>query len=201
VPNATITFELRSRHGRVTIDYGVNEDPRRWGYDLLGLAFDIDIARGFPVVKARVEFAAEGYAAFLGWVQVVRYWVGAQPEPTIVAPDVAPQMQHAQVPYLSFGIAPMLFDAPAFTERDVVWRASSFLVCSPDALMTAVVEPVCGFTWGYEIREARVEPFALAAAGRTEWMEARAELRAALPEWTFAGDKWEALAFSEEADR
>jgi hypothetical protein len=57
----------------VRIRHGANDDPARWGYDRLGLAFDSAAAKGFPVVEARVEYPAEGYAGFLGWIQVVKY--------------------------------------------------------------------------------------------------------------------------------
>lgn len=70
---AKISFQLRGREGRVTVEYGVNDDPSRWGYHLLGLNFDAEVARGFPVIEARVAFGGEGYAGFLGWIQVVRY--------------------------------------------------------------------------------------------------------------------------------
>ncbi len=53
----------------VQIRYGRNDDPKRWGYDLLALDFDIDAARGFPVIEARVEYPAEGYAAVMSWIQ------------------------------------------------------------------------------------------------------------------------------------
>jgi hypothetical protein len=190
-----LRFRLRDAEGRVTVRYLVNEEPARWGFDRLGLDFDIEVARGFPVVEARVEYAAEGYAASLGWIQGVRYWVDRQPEPTLVIPDVAPQLRDAQVPYLSFGIQPTLFDAPAFTEQNVVWRAWSFLTQTPDLLMTPVVEPVCGFTWGYDIVEGRPAPTELRPASGSDWLDLREDLRAKLPGWTFGGDGWDAPGF------
>jgi hypothetical protein len=181
---ASFDFQLRGREGRVRVRYEVNEDPVRWGYDLLNLGFDIEVARGFPVVEATVEYPAEGYAAFLGWIQVVRYRVGEAPEPTVVV-DVAPQLKDTRVPYLSYGPRPALFDAPAFTEKNVVWRASSFLTSTPDALMTPVVEPVCGFRWGYVIRGGAPHPSELVAAGRDDWLEAVDDLHRGFPDWTF----------------
>ena len=49
------------------VAYGINADPKRWGYHLLGLDFDIEVALGFPVIEARVEYPGEGYAGYLGW--------------------------------------------------------------------------------------------------------------------------------------
>jgi hypothetical protein len=74
------------------------------------------------VIEGRVEYSAEGYAAYLGWIQMVCYWIGGHKEPTVIV-DVAPQMKDARMPCLSIGIQPVLFDAPAFTEENVTWRA------------------------------------------------------------------------------
>jgi hypothetical protein len=193
----SLSFHLRGLKGRVRVQYDVNDDPTRWGYGRLGVGFDIDAARGFPVVEARVEYPGEGYAGFLGWIQVVRYWVGEQREPTVVAPDVAPQMKESAMPYLSFGIAPVLFDAPAFTERNVVWKAWSFLTQTPDLLMSRIVEPVCGFRWGYEISDGIPTVTPLAAAQRADWLDVMQELRAQLPNWTFSCDEWEPPDFDQ----
>ena len=187
-----VPFRAREIPGVVRIQYGRNEDPARWGYDLLGLTFDSDVARGFPVVEARVEYPAEGYAALMGWIQLVRYWVGDQQNPTVIA-DVAPQLRDARMPYMSFGTNPILFDAPAFTERNVMWRAWSFLTVTPDALMTPVVEPVCGFSWGYDLRDGRPQPTEVAPIVQTEWLDIRDELRTRYPEWTFRGEDWQPL--------
>ncbi len=186
----TLPFQVRHVNGRVQIRYSGNDDPLRWGYHLLGLEFDIDVARGFPVIEARVDYPAEGYAAVMSWIQVARYWVGPQEEPTVVV-DVAPQMRAARMPYISFGIRPTLFDAPAFTEQNVVWRAWSFLTYTPDALMTPVVEPACGFRWGYDVREHAPQPTELVPASRDEWLGIRTELTGRYPEWSFKGDDWE----------
>ncbi len=57
--------------------------------------------------------------------------------------------------------------------------------------MTPVVEPACGFLWGYEIREGSVEPTELLPAGRGEWLDIREELRVRHPEWSFEGEDWQ----------
>ena len=185
------TFRVRNSDGCVRIRYGRNDDPLRWGYGLLGFTSEeIDLARGYPVIEATVEYAAEGYAALLGWIQVVRYWVGDQEQPTVIV-DVAPQMRDGGVPYFSWGIQPTLFDAPSFFgEPNVVWRAWSFLTYTPDALMTPVVEPACGFRWGYDTRDGSIEPTDLSPAGLSEWLDIREDLRAQYPRWSFEGDDW-----------
>lgn len=181
---------MRELDGRVRVAYGVNDDPARWGFHLLGLEADLDVARGFPVIEAAVEYPAEGYAAYFGWVQVVRFWVEDRVEPTVIV-DVAPQLSEARMPYLAFGVRPVLFDAPAFAAQNVVWRAWSFLTYTPDALMTRAVEPACGFRWGYDLHAGTPHPVELLASGRKEWLDVREELRVRLPEWTFGGDDWE----------
>jgi hypothetical protein len=190
----TLRFELRGVEGRVTVQYGVNDDPLRWGFGLLGLPFDVEVARGFPVLEARVDFPAEGYAGYLGWVQGVRYSADGTEE--VVIPDVPPQFRDKGVPYVSFGLQPGLFDAPANTEENVVWRAWSFLTQTPDAVMTPVVEPVCGFTWGFDVRDGVVAPAELLPATQEDWLRLRHDLREQLPGWTFGGDDWDALAFA-----
>src|SRR6187200_2356602 len=55
------------------------------------------------------------------------------------------------MPYFAFGVRPTFFDAPSTDDRDYEFRAAAFLTASPDALMTPVVEPLCGFSWGYRV--------------------------------------------------
>lgn len=74
------------------------------------------MALGFRVVQASVAYEGEGYAAVMGWVQVVRYRLEDANEHVIVF-DVAAQMTDTEVPYLSFGVRPTLFDAPGITRR------------------------------------------------------------------------------------
>ncbi len=184
-----LPFRLRDLDGSVTVRCEVNQEPLRWGYGLLGLDFDAEVARGFPVVEAYVEWPAEGYGGFLGWVQAVRYRVNGGDEVAVI-PDVAPQLRDSEMPYLSFGIRPVLFDAPAFTERNVVWRAWSFLTQAPDALMTPAIEPVSGFAWGYDVRDGVPSLMPPRAATRVDWLAVRDDLQNALPTWRFGGDEW-----------
>jgi hypothetical protein len=195
---STVRFALRGAEGRVTITYWVNNDPARWGFDLLDPDFEAEVARGFPVIQANVAFPREGYAGLLGWVQVVDYVVrrGGIPEEAVwVVPDVAPQQREANTPYLAFGITPVMFDAPAFTEKNVDWTARTFLTFTPDCLMTSVVEPLCGFSWGYLIEDGLVTSKALVPASQDDWIDGRRMLRVRLPTWTFGGDDWSPPAF------
>ena len=182
----SIPFELRGLTGRVQVEYLVNEDPARWGYPLLQLdSFDVERSRGCPVARATVEYPAEGYAAEMAWIQVVEQRVGAAAGEILV--DVAPQMHavEAAMPYMAFGVRPTFFDAPATDDEQYEFRANAFLTASPDALMTPVVAPLCGFKWGYEVVDANPRIAPLAHAGAREWAWARAQLEERYPAWTF----------------
>jgi len=173
-----IPFTLRGFGGSVRATLGVNDDPERWGYHLLGLSYPSDVSRGFPVVRAEVDFPAEGYAAELGWIQVV--WMNDD-----VIVDRAPQLLDTGFPYVTFGLRPAFFDAPSTTVAEVTWRACTFLTATPDALMTKVIEPVVGFTWGYDLVGGAVAVVDLAPASDEDWQLARTELARELPGWTF----------------
>jgi hypothetical protein len=182
----SLPFTLRGRPGRVDVEHGPNEDPARWGYPLLGLDSLVERSRGCPVVQASVEYPGEGYAAVMGWIQVTaQRWPPTEREELLV--DVAPQMQAvgARMPYFAFGAHPTFFDAPSTDDRDYQFRAAAFLTASPDALMTPVVEPLCGFGWGYRIVDETPHVDPLQPAGATEWTWMRATLERDYPAWTF----------------
>ena len=109
-----IPFVARGIPGRAVIQYGVNDDPSRWGYRLVGVPFDIECARGCPVMEATVAYPAEGYAAQLGWIQIIRYGVPGGAEVAMV--DAPPQLADAGTPWAAWGVRPTLFDAPSTSE-------------------------------------------------------------------------------------
>jgi hypothetical protein len=194
-----MAFSLRDIDGRVDIAYGINDDPARWGFQLFGDDWDSEVARGFPVVEARLTYPAEGYAAILGWIQVVSLIAKDDPaaETEWIVPDVAPQYREANMPYLAFGIEPVLFDAPANDAPNVEFLARTFLTYTPDCLLTPVVEPLCGFTWGYDVEQGTVRAKELRVSAFDDWVEVRRLLRIRLPTWTFGGDKWRPPALGE----
>jgi hypothetical protein len=178
-----LRFELRGAPGTVTVRHGVNDDPRRWGYHVLELEYDFERSRGFPVVEATVEHPAEGYAAVMGWIQVARYDEPDAEQEVFV--DVAPQLQGKGIPWMSFGIRPAYFDAPSTTSDDAAFRADAFLAVTPDGLMTPVAEPLCGFSWGYDVVAGTPAPTPVTPAGPERWAAIRPPLAAACPDWTF----------------
>jgi hypothetical protein len=141
-------FELHGRRGTVTVTYGENVDPRHWGYEVLGLPYDLSAARGFPVLEASVRYSGQGYRAFMGWIQIVRYTY--DDDPAVVLIDRPPALLDVDTPFLASGPNPTLFDAPSTTRREAHWRADDFLVASPDAVMTKTLRPIYSLCWGYD---------------------------------------------------
>ena len=181
------TFRLRGVDGVVRVSLTRNDDPERWGWGLLGLDVPLEHIVGFPVVEATVDYPAEGYAGVMGWVQVVRYEATDEPETgepeTVVLADVAPQLQGLGMPYVAFGVRPTYFDAPAISAPNADWRAATFLTATPDVLLSRVIEPVCGFRWGYRREGGVTELVDAAPAEGKDWLEAREELETHYPDW------------------
>ena len=182
-----LPFELRGFSGSVHVHAGVNDDPRRWGYHFLGLDFGdgLDGALGFPVVEATVRFDAEGYAAELGWIQIVAQSKPGSADVDLIC-DAPPHMRSLAMPFMSFGVRPTMFDAPADdAQPNLAWGATAFLTYTPDLLMSKVIGPVCGFSWGFDKQEGDVASRPVTAAGRPEWHAFASSLRPLYPEWTF----------------
>lgn len=180
-----IPFRMRGLSGEVTVEYGTNDDPLHWGYDVLGM-YAPELAKGFPVVQASVSsYPGHGYAADMGWVQVVRYAVFDTDESVIVF-DVPPQLSDTDTPYMAFGVRPTMFDAPSFVDvRNVVWKADAFLVYTPDAVLTRRLVATCGFRWGYDITDATVAVDPLATATEEDWRRNLADLGPRFATWDF----------------
>src|SRR5258708_30810820 len=100
--------------------------------------------------------------------------------------DVHPDSQ-----YVYWGPCPSFFDNPFTTTRGVHWTADAFLVISPDAVMTRVVQPVCGFHWGYSTEGEQTAALPLAPLDPAAWPAACAILREQYPHWEFR-DEWAA---------
>lgn len=150
---------------------------------MLGLPYDSGVARGFPVVRASIEYEGEGYGAVMAWIQVIRYRIGDADEQVEV--DQPPQLHESGMPYCFWGPNPSFFDAPSMARDAVLWTADAFLTATPDAAMTRVVRPVCGFRWGYEVAGGRPEPLPLVEAPPDAWESAREVLDERYPGWEF----------------
>lgn len=184
--NTIIPFRLRGLDGRVEIGYSTNDDPRRWGYPLLesALGFSSERAEGFPVVSAQVAYPGEGYVSCMGWIQIVRWREAGNAEEQVIV-DKPPQLSDESFPYCFWGLAPSFFDAPSTTARLELWSAHTFLVASPDAVITKEVRPVCGFSWGFSTLGPRPEAMSLLPLGEETWSAARHILAGRYPSWCF----------------
>lgn len=181
----TIPFSMRGLHGEVTVEYGINKDPVRWGYGVLGV-YTPELANGFPVVQASVStYPAHGYAAEMGWVQIVRYTV-ADTDESVTVFDLPPQLTDTDTPYMAFGVRPTMFDAPSFVDvQNVVWNADAFLVYTPDAVLSRHLIATCGFKWGYDIVERVIAVHPLVVASENDWSRNLADLRSRFSRWQF----------------
>jgi hypothetical protein len=108
--------------------------------------------------------------------------------------DVAPQMHavDAAMPYMAFGVRPAFFDAPATDDEEYEFHAIAFLTASPDAVMTPIVGPLCGFTWGYRVAASKPEIAPLDLAGDADWSWVKTHLEERFPAWKFLDPGWAA---------
>jgi hypothetical protein len=176
-----IPFTLRGVSGLIEVSITENVDPGSIGYQLLTGPL-ADAARGFPICRANVRYAADGYAAVFGWTQMVRSTDATnefETDPIAIYDDVS-------TPYAWFGLKPEAFDAPSRDSRyDMDWDTHSFLCVSPDAVLTRRVEAVAGFSWGFTVSQSKIRfaPPAVLDAGH--WNSHLALLRRSYPQWTF----------------
>jgi hypothetical protein len=196
-------FSLHGRKGSVTAKLSGNDDPGRWGFEVLGLDWPANLALGLPVLEATVSYAGEGYAAAMGWIQLVRIHVDERSESLVAAAEKAPAGDHVWVdgppnlrglgvPFVSFGPSPTLFDAPMSTESDVRFVADSFLTASPDALVTRRSRPCFGFRWGYSTRaDSPAELISPTVLDQDDWRDALPILEEQFSGWSFDPDWFE----------
>jgi hypothetical protein len=178
-----MAFSLRGISGLVAVSVTPSTDPDAIGYRLLSGGRPADYAARFPVCRAAVTYAADGYAAVFGWTQLVRSTDSAASgfamDPIAIYRDVA-------TPYAWYGLRPELFDAPSRESRDdVTWEAHSFLCISPDAVITRRVQAIAGFSWGFTITRADITLTPPALLGFRDWDGHLSLLRASYPQWAF----------------
>ncbi len=181
---ATIEFVHQGRSGRIRVACSPSLDPSSIGKP--------ERTRGFPQCTARLEFELGGYAAFFGWIQLVRSTDnlsnGAEFEidPLGWFPD-------SRSPYAFFGLLPTLFDAPSRgRRRPLTWLAHSFLATTP---IYNVVERVlglrqvvwaAGFEWGFQITDhAKIELLPIRQTGPADWSRVLPALRREYRTWRF----------------
>ena len=186
-PTLTLPFDLRGYSGKVTVFYGVNEDPEYWGFGFLNLPFPLEFIKGFPVCEARIDYEGQGYTATMGWIQLITVKDRATSE-TWVAIDQMPNQDGIDVPFTPFGHLPTMFDAPGPNppRSDETWLAETFLVACPDVARTRTVEVVTGFSWGYELEAMKATSLPAQGLELAAWNKHLPYLKQTFPSWTFS---------------
>jgi hypothetical protein len=177
-----IPFTLRGIPGSIELSIGENVDPRSVGFELFTDELSVDAARGFPICRAGVRYAADGYAAVFGWTQMVRSTDAGnlfEMDPIAIYDSVA-------TPFAWFGVKPEAFDAPSRQSRyELDWEAHCFLCISPDAVLTKRVQAVAGFSWGFTVRTSEIGFAAPRGLDGDDWDGHLPLLRGCYPAWTF----------------
>ena len=186
-PALRLPFRLRGRDGLVTVAFGINEDPGAWGFERFDLPFDAGLVRGFPLIFAAVDYPGRGYEALMGWIQVVTV-TERDPPRSWATTDVYPVHWGVDTPFVTFGHAPRLFDAPGPNppRTDERWSAATFLAVCPDGARSRTVVPVVGFRWGYDLAAMHATPIPPSPAGEADWRRCRETLEREYPNWQFA---------------
>jgi hypothetical protein len=171
-----LSFALRGLHGRVEVAIEPNRDPAALGCRPEAL--------GFPVCKATVDYAGRGYAAALGWIQLVRDTAGEGAGEGFELDPFEP-LGRTPHPFCWFGFAPSLFDAPSRASREPLdWTAHSFLGFVGEREHEA--RAILGFHWGFAIRERKIAIAEPGPLGSGDWDAHRPLLSREHPDWDFA---------------
>jgi hypothetical protein len=185
MPDLELPFELRGVGGRILVHLEVNDDPTGWGCDLLTDELPGDAARGFPVCRAEIDHPARGYAAALGWLQLVKS-SDSQRDPATFEMDPISIYRDLATPFAFFGFKPVLFDAPFRESKNALtWRAQSYLCAAPDAVMTKRVGPVAAFAWGFDVVGGQVRLHGPEGLNLASWNTHMALLESEYPAWRF----------------
>ena len=174
----SLDFEVRGAYGRVDVRVSSNDAPEEIGSDAA--------ASGFPVCEATVESPLRGYAALMGWVQMVGT-SAARGATRRFEPDPLRIFDDLDLPFGFHGVAPTLFDAPYRRDRshDLDWLAHSFLCASAGDPMERSVRPLAAFQWGFVLESGDVRIVPPTPLPLIEWTTHRPLLTAAYPSWVF----------------
>ena len=161
-----------------------NDDPQRWGLDLVLPDARLSNMNGYPVFEGRIDHPARGYGALCGWIQLVKSADGEVPDTFEM--DPLSVNRNLRTPFCYFGSKPTLFDAPARFERgDNDWTAQSFLCYLEDAGVTPNVKPLLAIQWGFDSTAESISLKKLSALSLRAWNDHLSLLRLKYPEWTF----------------
>jgi hypothetical protein len=167
-----IPFTMDGRPGQVDVSVDINTDPEALGCR--------PAARGFPYCSASVTHPARGYAAALGWIQLVR----AADSGASFELDPFEPLGPVSHPFCFFGFLPALFDAPSRDPvADLDWDAHTFLCRLGQQERQAL--PLLGFTWGFSVEDGEITPRGPDVLDPGAWEEHRPVLAAQHPAWSF----------------
>jgi len=101
--------------------------------------------------------------------------------------DPIPITADLNTPFIYFGIAPTLFDAPVCIYRtDMDWTCWSFLTYIKDSVMTKETHPIFGFEWGFRVEDDKISIKVLRMIDVSEaWESQRDLLEDKFPSWRF----------------
>jgi hypothetical protein len=192
-----IPFEHYGRRGRVAVTYGVTDDPRASGFDILpGVKSDVMQCRGYPTIRGVIDsFEGTGYRTICGWIQIVTgvRTASGKPPVTSVSVDTLPAMEGIPMPFASMGNLPQMFDAPCRNldgYDSLHWTADTFLTTLPIRSRTEDIHRLLGFRWGYTENADPVQhptaPLPLTVTTAQAWNALLPTLRKDYPSWRFA---------------
>jgi len=171
-----LAFTLAGARGHVTIAVAVNTDPEELGCR--------PAARGFPYCSASLDHPARGYAAALGWIQLVRSTDGSTAGESFEMDPFEP-LGRVDHPFAFFGFLPTLFDAPSREPlSDMDWTAHSFLCQLGEQDREA--QAITGFSWGFFIRDKTITLWGPDPLAPEDWEMHHPVLAREHPRWSFA---------------
>lgn len=172
-----IPFVRAGERGEVSVAVELVEDPAAVGKPVS--------SEGFPSCEATVSYPGRGYDALFGWVQLVR---AEDFSGDHFALDPLRFFEDTSVPHCFYGFSPTLFDAPSRDGRyELDWTAHSFLAPINLFEVDPEVQPLLGFSWGFEIDEqgvVSVKP--TRPLSGMDWEEHVPYLSDRFPTWRFA---------------
>jgi hypothetical protein len=198
-----IPFTHNDRQGMIKIQYDVNSDAKKSGFDILKhLVPDVNMCLGYPTMNAVIKkYAGTGYRKYCGWIQIVTEQFyscinSTTPDKTVMFIDVTQNMKNNGIPFFSFGYPAEIFDAPCNnldTYSKLVWIADTFLITMPSFVNQEKIEYLAGFKWGYEEYDLSEKPhvkiYPIQETASDSWNKHLELIKRDYPKWDFIKSK------------
>lgn len=188
VQSLSLKFSLsNSRAGSVTASVKADNDPSKYGLQLIFPNRDTKIFRHFPICEATVStVGTRGYGSIYGWIQMVRSGESSTISAAPWEMDPIPILADLDTPFAWFGPEPKLFDAPMrIGVQELDWTCHSFLTYVEDGLMSKDVKPVLGFEWGFELHDGEPKLKVLRELQLSAWNDQLGLLESSFTKWKF----------------